>query len=128
MTTAIACTALLGLLLFLLGLAVSAARGGGSAGAYPNDSADPFFKRIRAHGNTAEYAPMMAVLMLLVGSRNPSAWMAWTMALAVASRYTIVAGILLSPTLAKPHPLRFAGALGTYITGVALSIAALLSL
>ena len=70
MTTAIVCTALLGLLLFLLGLSVSAARGGAAAGAYPNDPADPFFKWIRAHGNTAEYAPMMAVLMLLVGSRN----------------------------------------------------------
>lgn len=128
MTTAIVCTALLGLLLFLLGLNVSAARGGLAAVDYPNDPADPFFKRIRAHGNTAEYAPMMAVLMLLVGSRNPSVWVLWTMGLAVASRYTIAAGILLSPTLAKPHPLRFAGALGTYITGVALSIAALLSL
>jgi len=70
MTTAIVCTALLEFLLFLLGLGVSAARGGAATGAYPNDPADPFFKRIRAHGNTAEYAPMMAVLMLLVGSRN----------------------------------------------------------
>ena len=59
MSTAIVSTALLGLLLFLLGLSVSAARGGEAAGAYPDDPADPFFKRIRAHGNTAEYAPMM---------------------------------------------------------------------
>jgi uncharacterized protein len=128
MATAIVCTALLGVLLFLLGLNVSMGRGSGAAGAYPNDPADPFFKRLRAHGNTAEYAPMLAILMLLVGSRNPSSWMLWTMGLAVASRYAIVAGILLSPTLAKAQPLRFAGALGTYITGVALSIAAILSL
>jgi len=128
MTTAIVCVALLGLLLFLLGLYVSAARGGAAVGAYPSDPADPLFKRIRAHGNTAEFAPMIAVLILLLGSRNPSAWVLWIMGLAVASRYTIAAGILLSPTLAKPHPLRFAGALGTYVTGVALSIAALLSL
>jgi uncharacterized membrane protein YecN with MAPEG domain len=128
MTTAIVCTALLGILLFVLGLSVSAARGGDAAGAYPNDPANPFFKRMRAHGNTAEYAPMFAVLMLLLGARNPSVWVMWMMGLAVASRYTIVAGIMLSPTLAKPHPLRFAGALGTYITGIALSIAALLSL
>ncbi len=128
MTTAIVCTALLGFLLFLLGLGVSAARGGAAAGVYPNDPADPFFKRIRAHGNTAEYAPMTAVLMLLVGSRNPSVWVLWIMGVAVTSRYAIAAGILLSPTLAKPHPLRFAGAIGTYITGIALSIAALLSL
>ncbi len=128
MTTAIVCTALLGFLLFLLGLNVSMGRGSGAAGDYPNDPADPFFKRLRAHGNTAEYAPTLAVLMLLVGSRNPSVWMLWTMGLAVACRYAIVAGILISPTLAKPHPLRFAGAVGTYVTGVALSIAAILSL
>ena len=29
---------------------------------------------------------MMAVLMLLVGSLNPSVWALWTMGLAVASR------------------------------------------
>ena len=128
MTTAIVCTALLGGLLFMLGLSVSAARGSGKAGAYPSDPADPFFRRVRAHGNTAEYAPMMAVLILLTGSRNPSTWVLWTMGLAVASRYAIVAGILLSPTLDRPQPLRFVGALGTYITGLALSVAALLSI
>ena len=127
MTTAIVCTALGGLL-FMLGLSVSAARGSGKAGVYPSDPADPFFKRVRAHGNTAEYAPMMAVLILLTGSRNPSTWVLWTMGLAVASRYAIVAGILLSSTLDRPQPLRFIGALGTYITGIVLSLAALLSI
>ena len=57
MTTAIGRTALLGFLLFLLGLSVSAARGGDAAGAYPNDPADPFFKRIRAHGNISMLCP-----------------------------------------------------------------------
>lgn len=129
MTVAIVCTALLGLLLFVLGLSVSMARAGGTvARAYTADPADPLFKRRRAHANTSEYAPMLAVLMLLVGSRNPAAWVLWTMGLAVVSRYATAAGILLSPTLDKAHPLRFLGALGTYLTGVALSIAALLSL
>jgi uncharacterized protein len=127
MTTAIVCTALLGLLLFALGLYVSAGRGAGKAGAYPSDPADPFFKRMRAHGNTAEYAPMMAVLILLAGARNPSTWVLVVMVLAVASRYAIVAGILLSETLDKPNTLRFIGALGTYITGLVLSLAALFS-
>jgi uncharacterized membrane protein YecN with MAPEG domain len=113
--------------LFALGLYVSAARGADKAGAYPSDPADPFFKRMRAHGNTAEYAPMMAVLILLCGARNPSTWVLVTMVLAVASRYSIAAGILLSSTLDKPQPLRFVGAVGTYLTGIALSIAVLLS-
>jgi uncharacterized membrane protein YecN with MAPEG domain len=127
MTTAIICTALLGLLLFGLGLYVSAARGGDKAGAYPSDPADPFFKRMRAHGNTAEYSPMLAILILICGVRNPSTWVLCVMVLAVASRYSIAAGILLSSTLDKPQPLRFIGATGTYLTGIALSIAVLLS-
>ena len=128
MATAIVCAALLGLLLFALGLYVSAARGADKAGAYPSDPADPFFKRMRAHGNTAEYAPMLAVLILICGVRNPSTWVQVTMILAVASRYSIAAGILLSSTLDKPQPLRFIGATGTYLTGIALSIAALFSI
>ena len=128
MTTAIVCAALLGLLLFGLGLNVSAARGADKAGAYPSDPADPFFKRIRAHGNTTEYAPMMAVLILICGARNPSTWVLIVMWLAVASRYSLAAGILMSSTLDTPQPLRFIGATGTYLTGIALSIAALLSI
>ena len=128
MTVAIVCTALLGLLLFALGLNVSRSRGADKAGAYPNDPADPFFKAMRAHGNTAEYAPMLAILILVAGNRNPATWVMWLMGLAVASRYLIVAGILMSPSLAKPQPLRFIGALGTYLTGIALCIVVLLSL
>jgi uncharacterized membrane protein required for colicin V production len=66
--------------------------------------------------------------MLLVGARNPATWMLWTMGIAVASRYLIVVGILFSSTLDKPNPARFAGALGTYLSGLALSLAAVMSL
>ena len=127
MTVAIVCSAMLGLLLFALGLNVSRSRGIDKAGSYPNDPADPFFKSMRAHANTAEYAPMLAVLMLIAGERNPGAWVLWTMGLAVASRYLIAAGILMSETLARPQPLRFIGASGTYLTGIALCVAVLMS-
>jgi hypothetical protein len=50
------------------------------------------------------------------------------MGLAVASRYALAAGILVGQTMAEPHPLRFIGAAGTYATGLALSIAALLAI
>jgi hypothetical protein len=40
MTTAIVCTALLGLLRFILGMNVSRGRGSGAAGDYSNDLAD----------------------------------------------------------------------------------------
>ena len=47
---------------------------------------------------------------------------------ATASRYLLAAGIVLSPTLEKPHPLRFLGALGTYAFGLALCASLLRSL
>jgi uncharacterized protein len=128
MQVAIVCTALLGLLLFLLGLAVSMTRGrtGVIAGS-SNDPADSLYKLVRAHGNTAEYAPMLAVLFLLVGERNPATWTLWAMGIAVLSRYLIAVGMIIGPTLAKPYPLRFAGALGTYATGIVLCIAAFMT-
>ena len=104
MTVAIACIGLLGLLLFGLGLAVSLTRGRtDTAAGYSSDPSDRLHKLVRAHGNTTEYAAILAVLML-------------------------VAGILLSATLDKAHPLRFIGALGTYVAGIGLSTAVLRSL
>lgn len=127
MTTALVCIALLALLVFGLGFAVSMLRGStrtntGTSG----DPAEILHKVSRAHGNTAEYAPMLAILMYALGSMSPATWVLWCMGLATASRYLIVAGLVLSPTMAKPHPLRFAGALGTYLTGFALCAALLL--
>ncbi len=128
MKTALVCTGLLGILLFSLGLLVSATRGRTKQiGTIPSDPADPLFKAIRAHGNTAEYAPMLAVLMLYVGAHSPAAWILWTMIAVTACRYLIALGILISPTLDKPHPLRFIGALGTYVGGAILSIIAILA-
>ena len=127
MKTAITCTALMGLLLFALGFSVSAMRGRTQqVGTTPQNPADPLFKAIRAHGNTAEYAPMLAILMLYLGAQSPGAWILWTMAIVTACRYLIVLGIVLSPTLDRPQPLRFIGALGTYLGGLALSVAALI--
>ncbi|HXG20444.1 MAG TPA: MAPEG family protein [Methylomirabilota bacterium] len=129
MGTAIVCTALLGVLVFGLGLGVSATRGSTNtiAGFNP-DPTDRLYKMVRAHGNTTEYAPMLAVLMLFLGARNPAAWILWTMWIVTACRYLIAVGIIVSPTLAKPHPLRFIGALGTYLGGLALCVAAFMSL
>ena len=127
MKTAITCTALMGLLLFALGLYVSTNRGRTQQiGTTPQNPADPLFKAIRAHGNTAEYVPMLAVLMLYLGTQSPGAWILWTMVIVTACRFLIVIGIIMSPTLDKPHPLRFAGALGTYLGGLVLSAVALI--
>jgi len=123
MTTAIVCTALLGLLVFGLGLGVSLTRGQtGTNFGYSPDPTDRMYKMVRAHGNATEYVPMLAVLMLLVGGHNPATWVLWVMGIVTASRYLHAAGMIFSPTLAKPHPLRFVGALGTYLGGLALCI------
>jgi uncharacterized membrane protein YecN with MAPEG domain len=128
MTVAVICTALLGVLLFALGLNVSLVRGRTQTGTgYSNEGADPLHKAVRAHGNTAEFAAMLAVLMLYLGTTEPAMWVIWAMAITTACRYLIVAGIFLSPTLDNAHPLRFVGALGTYLGGVVLSVAAALT-
>jgi uncharacterized membrane protein YecN with MAPEG domain len=129
MIVAVICVALLGVLLFGLGLGVSLTRQRTST-VYGSslDPADPLYKMTRAHGNTAEYAPMLAVLMLVVGANQPPAWALWTMGLAVASRYALAIGIIVGPTMEQPHPLRAIGATGTYATGLALCVAALITL
>jgi uncharacterized membrane protein YecN with MAPEG domain len=129
MWTAALCTALLGLLLFGLGMAVSFTRQSTNrAAGFSTDPSDRLYKMVRAHGNTAEYAPMLAILIVAVGSRQPSAWALWVMGIVTLSRYLIAAGIIVSPTLEQPHPLRFIGALGTYLGGLALCFALLLTL
>ncbi len=127
MTTAIVCSAILGLLLFGLGLAVSLTRGSTATNyGYRADPADRLYKLVRAHGNAAEYHAMLAVLMVIVGMRGPAAWMEWSMIGATLSRILITLGIAGGATMATPHPLRFAGALGTYVFGLLLVVAALL--
>jgi hypothetical protein len=127
MTVALVCTALLGLLVFGLGLAVSSLRGSTrTVIGHGSDPTDRLHKMVRAHGNAAEYAPMLAVLMLAIAARGATSWMVWTFVAATVSRYLHAAGMLLSPSLDRPQPLRFVGALGTYLSGLALVLALLL--
>src|SRR5690348_11836979 len=126
MKTALLCVALLGLLLFGLGLAISLVRQRtGAISGYKDDPADLLYKLVRAHGNTAEYAPMVALLILYVGARDPSAWKSWAMIGTTICRFMLVAGLLMWPSMDRANPLRFVGALGTYIGGAALSVALL---
>ena len=122
MTTAIVCAGLLGILVFGLGFAVSGARGStGTNFGFTPDPANRVYRLVRAHGNATEYAPMLAVLMLFLGAREPSTWLLWVMGITTAARYLHVAGMLTGPTLDKINPLRFAGALFTYLGGLVLS-------
>jgi hypothetical protein len=128
MTIAIVCTALLALLLFGLGVAVSLTRGSTNTvvGYNVTDPTDRLHKLCRAHGNAAEYMPMLSLLILVVGARQPATWMICTFIAATVCRYLHAAGMVFPATLAQPNPLRFIGALGTYITGFALVVATLM--
>lgn len=127
-TAAVVCTGALGLLLFGLGLGTSLQRKRAkrSVGCQ-DDPAAPLYKYVRAHSNTAEYAPFLALLMLYLGARQPAGWVVGMMVAATVCRYLLVLGLIAYPSMARPNPLRFVGALGTYIAGAALSVAALLT-
>ena len=124
MRVAVFCSGLLVLLVFGLGLSVSMVRGSSKRNfGYTPDPTDRLYKLVRAHGNAAEYAPMMAVLILFLGARNPGTWLIWFFVAATVSRYLHALGMILSKSLDRPDPLRFVGALGTYITGLILAFA-----
>jgi uncharacterized protein len=131
MTTAIICTAVLAAMLFLLGFNVSRMRGvtakaGGSQ--FPDDPASPLLIAIRAHGNAAEYIPTLILLFLLVGARSPAAVAIPLIAGATAARVVHAYGLLTAPSMAAQTRGRLAGAMGTYVFGVALAAAAAFSL
>lgn len=127
MTIAIACTGALGLLLFGLSFAVSMVRLNSRVGIGTDGSTTSIVTRsVRAQGNAAEYVAAFMVLFLFLGSREPAAWIEWTMIAATVARYLHATGMYLSSDLNNPQPLRFAGSALTYLTGLILSGAALL--
>ncbi|MDF1761947.1 MAG: MAPEG family protein [Oleibacter sp.] len=124
MSVYLICISLLGLLVFALGFNVSMARA--KSGAVFGGDVDPtsrLYKAQRAHGNTIEYVPMLAILIFALGQVEQSSWVVWTMVAATFCRYLFAAGILLPASMAKPNPMRFVGALGTYVTGFLLVVA-----
>jgi uncharacterized membrane protein YecN with MAPEG domain len=126
MSVYLICISLLGLLVFALGFNVSITRN--SRGAMYGGDIEPesrLYKAQRAHGNTIEYAPMLAILMFALGQIEQPNWVIWSMVVATFCRFLFVAGILLPATMAKPNPMRFLGALGTYLAGFVL-VAALI--
>ena len=131
LTTAIICTAILAAMLFVLGWNVSRMRGvtakaGGSQ--FPSDPASRLLIAIRAHGNAAEYIPVLIVLFLLVGARSPASVAIPLIVGATAARLAHAYGLLTAPSLAAQTKARLAGAGGTYVLGVGLAVAAAFSL
>ncbi len=117
------CIALLGLLLFALGLAVSLARARtGVVVGCPDDPQSGLHKLVRAHGNTSEYAPALMLLFFLLSLDTQPSWVVGSAVAATLCRFLLVIGLVGFPTLSRPNPLRFLGALGTYVFGALLCI------
>ncbi len=128
-TLQITCVALLGALLFLLGANVTRHRAirGGTGNQVPTDPADRMFIAIRAHGNAAEYVPTLCVLLLICGTLSDGWWVDVLAVVAVVARFCHAIGMLTSRTLASHGPLRDIGAMGTYLTGLALAVTAVVA-
>eukprot|EP01037_Dinobryon_pediforme_P014201 gene14201-14320_t len=100
---ALACTLVLGVLLFGFGPVISVTRGRTNTFyGFSADPADRLHKLIRAHANTAEYAPFLAVLFLYLGAHNPADWVVGTMVAATACRCLFVLGMVAPKTMAGP--------------------------
>lgn len=125
MVVALICTAILGCLLFGLGLAISIRRFF-TKDFYIGAVGPTSFttKLSRAHGNTAEFAPFLALLFLaLPALGHAPPWTAAAMIGATFSRALVVVGFLTSATLEHMSMAKAAGAIGTYGFGLALTAA-----
>lgn len=121
--TALVCTFILGILVFGLGFAVSWLRFAEKRSfGYADDPRNLLHRVVRAHGNAIEYAPFLAVLFLYLGSGPATGATLWLILGATASRVLHAIGMLAWPSIAKPNPARFVGALGAYVCGLALCL------
>ena len=129
-TIPVVCIALMGVMLFVLGANVTRHRAvrGATGNQMPSDPADRMFIAQRAHGNASEYVPTLAVLIVVCATLTDGWWLNALAIAALASRSLHALGMLTSKTLASHGPVRDAGAMGTYLTGVALGVTALVCL
>ncbi|MBV1930485.1 MAG: MAPEG family protein [Porticoccaceae bacterium] len=118
------CIAMLGLLCLALGfnVAIIRAKSGTLYGGESNPESK-LYKAQRAHGNTIEYAPILAIIIFALGQSSQLQWVLWSMVAVTFFRYLLVLGILLPATMDKINPLRLVGSLGSFLSGFALVIA-----
>jgi len=127
-TVVIVCIALLGILLFLLGANVTrirAVRGKSGETQRPTDPADRLFIAQRAHGNASEYIPTLIGLLIVCSTVTDGWWLDVLAITALAARSLHAFGLLTAKTMATHGPVRDAGAVFTYLSGVALGVTVL---
>lgn len=128
-TVTIVCIALMGALLFLLGANVTRMRAqrGSTGEQFPSDPADAMLIAIRAHGNAAEYVPTLIALLIVCSTLSDSWWINALAIAALAARAVHAVGMFTGSSLATHNLGRDIGAAGTYLTGVALAVTALVT-
>jgi uncharacterized membrane protein YecN with MAPEG domain len=130
-TLTVVSLAAMGVLLFLLGANVTrhrAIRGRTGGEQQPTDPTDRLLIAIRAHGNAAEYIPTLMVLVLVCSALTDNWWVGVLALAAAVSRVTHAVGMLTATTLASHGATRDLGAMGTYLTGVALGVTAVVAM
>lgn len=123
----IICSAVLGLLVFGLGFNVSMTRARTKdVHSTGSDPAGAMMKSVRAHANATEYCGLIIALFVVTTLVYSGRDLGLTMSILVVgvtlARLIHAAGMLTCKTLAEPNPLRFAGALFTYLFGFAICL------
>ena len=129
-TIVIISSAVLGMLVFILGANVTRHRAmrGDKGPQMPTDPADALLIAQRAHGNAAEYVPTLIVLLIVCSTLTDGWWLDTLAIAAVAARLLHAVGLLTAPSLASHGGLRDLGAILTYVSGLALGVTALVAL
>jgi uncharacterized membrane protein YecN with MAPEG domain len=129
--TVIVCIALMGILIFVLGANVTrhrAMRGKSGEPQMPSDPADRLFIAQRAHGNATEYVPTLIGLLIVCSTLTDGWWLNTLAIVALAARSLHAVGVLTGKTMATHGPVRDAGAMFTYLSGIALGITAVVAM
>lgn len=80
------------------------------------------YRAQRAHLNSVEYAPLLAIVFYILGQQEQSEWVLTAIITITTLRYVHAAGILFPRIFGKSIPLKLIGTLGTYILGSVLII------
>ena len=83
-------------------------------------------KAIRAHGNASEYIPLFIAAFLYLSTSGSDGLLSVIAVLATVSRFAHAAGMFRIANVSERHPLRYYGALGTYVCLFAVAVALLL--
>jgi len=122
MNVTLLCIGLLGFLLLALGFGVSSTRGSSETLiGHSSDPNDSLHRWVRAHGNAAEYIPILAILMWLAGNGEPAGWVTIVIVIVTVCRFSHAIGMIARGPLDEANPFRFVGALGTYLGGAILA-------